>query len=63
MRQFDYIAELVDCLEELGWGPYQCDHEDANGQFEINWEFDEALVTTLLCCVCALVMRDLSLPL
>ena len=37
MRQFDYIAELVDCLEELGWGPYQCDHEDANGQFEINW--------------------------
>ncbi|MEQ8258525.1 MAG: type III glutamate--ammonia ligase, partial [Roseovarius confluentis] len=29
----------------LGWGPYQNDHEDANGQFEMNWEFDDALVT------------------
>ena len=35
----------MDCLEELGWGPYQCDHEDANGQFEINWGPSDALVT------------------
>lgn len=45
MRQFDYIAELVDHLEKLGWGPYQCDHEDSNGQFEINWGPTDALVT------------------
>ena len=32
-------------MEALGWGPYQADHEDGNGQFEINWEFDNALVT------------------
>ncbi len=25
------------------WKPYQTDHEDANGQFEMNWEFDSAL--------------------
>jgi glutamine synthetase len=25
--------------------PYQNDHEDANGQFEMNWEFDDALAT------------------
>ena len=30
---------------ELGWGPYQNDHEDANGQFEMNWEYDDALKT------------------
>ena len=30
---------------ELGWGPYQNDHEDANGQFEINWNFNDALTT------------------
>jgi glutamine synthetase len=30
---------------DLGWGPYQNDHEDANGQFEMNWEFSDALVT------------------
>ena len=30
---------------ELGWEPYQNDHEDANGQFEMNWQYDDALVT------------------
>ena len=29
----------------LGWEPYQNDHEDANGQFEMNWDFDDALAT------------------
>ena len=29
----------------LGWGAYQNDHEDANGQFEMNWGYDDALVT------------------
>jgi glutamine synthetase len=32
-------------MTELGWGPYQNDHEDANGQFEINWDFNDALTT------------------
>ncbi|HEY9646678.1 MAG TPA: type III glutamate--ammonia ligase [Chroococcidiopsis sp.] len=45
MRQFDFISTLVGYMEGLGWGPYQCDHEDANGQFEINWTYDDALVT------------------
>ena len=26
-------------------GPYQNDHEDANGQFEMNWDYDDALTT------------------
>ena len=30
---------------ELGWNPYQNDHEDANGQFEMNWHYDDALKT------------------
>jgi glutamine synthetase len=29
----------------LGWNPYQNDHEDANGQFEMNWDYDDALQT------------------
>jgi len=45
MRQFGFISTLVRYMEELGWEPYQCDHEDANGQFEINWTFSDALVT------------------
>jgi glutamate---methylamine ligase len=45
MRQFDFISTLVRYMENLGWEPYQCDHEDANGQFEINWTFNDALTT------------------
>jgi glutamine synthetase len=30
---------------KLGWNPYQNDHEDANGQFEMNWDFTDVLTT------------------
>ena len=45
MRRYDVIAEICDYMLDLGWGPYQNDHEDANGQFEMNWEFDDVLAT------------------
>jgi glutamine synthetase len=45
MRRYDVIAEICDYMLELGWKPYQNDHEDANGQFEMNWAFDDTLVT------------------
>ncbi|MEC8728921.1 MAG: type III glutamate--ammonia ligase [Candidatus Puniceispirillales bacterium] len=45
MRRYDVIAEICDYMLELGWNPYQNDHEDANGQFEMNWEFDDVLRT------------------
>ena len=45
MRRYDVISEICDGMLKLGWKPYQNDHEDANGQFEMNWEYDDALVT------------------
>ena len=45
MRRYDVITEICDAMQALGWQPYQNDHEDANGQFEMNWLYDEALVT------------------
>ena len=45
MRRFPVISQICDCMLELGWGPYQNDHEDANGQFEMNWDYDDALHT------------------
>ncbi|MEM8822874.1 MAG: type III glutamate--ammonia ligase [Pseudomonadota bacterium] len=45
MRRYDVVREICDNMLELGWRPYQNDHEDANGQFEMNWEFDDALRT------------------
>ena len=45
MRRYDLIAEICDCMQTLGWNPYQNDHEDANGQFEMNWQYADALTT------------------
>jgi glutamine synthetase len=45
MRRYEVITELCDAMLSLGWGAYQNDHEDANGQFEMNWSYDDALVT------------------
>ncbi|WP_366555049.1 type III glutamate--ammonia ligase [Aquibaculum sediminis] len=45
MRRFDLIREMCDAMQELGWEPYQNDHEDANGQFEMNWSYADVLIT------------------
>ncbi|NHQ73310.1 type III glutamate--ammonia ligase [Roseovarius gahaiensis] len=45
MRRYEVVREICDYMLELGWGPYQNDHEDANGQFEMNWEYDDVLKT------------------
>ena len=45
MRRYELIKEICDCMIEMGWGPYQNDHEDANGQFEMNWDYSNCLKT------------------
>jgi glutamine synthetase len=45
MRQYDVVSEICDAMLDLGWEPYQNDHEDANGQFEMNWGYDHVLTT------------------
>lgn len=45
MRNFDVVSQICDAMIELGWNPYQNDHEDANGQFEMNWDYSDALTT------------------
>ena len=45
VRRYDLITAICDAIWQLGWEPYQNDHEDANGQFEINWKYSDALLT------------------
>jgi glutamine synthetase type III len=45
IRRYELICAISDAMLALGWAPYQSDHEDANGQFEMNWTYDDALVT------------------
>ena len=45
MRRMDLIGAISDSMEALDYGNYQNDHEDGNGQFEMNWHYDDALRT------------------
>ena len=40
-----YLQDLTGSLNKLGWGVYQTDHEDANSQFEVNFDYADALTT------------------
>jgi glutamine synthetase len=44
-RRYDFLTTVSRYCNELGWGNYANDHEDANGQFEQNFEYDDALTT------------------
>ncbi|MGZ4480904.1 MAG: type III glutamate--ammonia ligase [Gaiellales bacterium] len=44
-RHYDFLTRVSRYVNQLGWGSYANDHEDANGQFESNFEFADALVT------------------
>jgi glutamine synthetase len=44
-RSRSFIEKLVTALQEVGFDVYQIDHEDANGQFEINFTYTEALTS------------------
>lgn len=60
MRRYDVIAEICDTMTELGWGPYQNDHEDANGQFEINWDFNDAVTTADQLCFFKFMVKSIA---
>ncbi|MDX6579884.1 MAG: glutamine synthetase [Gaiellales bacterium] len=44
-RNYEFLTTLSKYINGLGWGNYANDHEDANGQFEQNFRFDDALVS------------------
>ena len=60
MRRYDVISEICSTMIELGWGPYQNDHEDANGQFEINWDFYECLKTADQLCFFRFMVKSIA---
>jgi glutamine synthetase len=44
-RNLDFVSVVSHAVTELGWDNYATDHEDANGQFEQNFQYDDALIT------------------
>jgi glutamine synthetase len=39
-----WLGELVDAMNSLGWDVYSFDHEDGTGQFEIDFDYADALL-------------------
>jgi glutamine synthetase len=44
-RNLDFVSEVAKGITKLGWDNYATDHEDANGQFEQNFQYTDALTT------------------
>jgi glutamine synthetase len=44
-RNLDFVSTVSHAVTGLGWDNYATDHEDANGQFEQNFAFADALTT------------------
>jgi glutamine synthetase len=44
-RNLDFVSQVSKAVTGLGWDNYATDHEDANGQFEQNFQFADALTT------------------
>ena len=45
LRRAGISARAERGLDRLGWGVYQTDHEDANFQYEVNFQYADALTT------------------
>jgi glutamine synthetase len=44
-RSAEFLGKLVEALRSVGIDVYQIDHEDANGQFEVNFTYADALTS------------------
>ena len=44
-RNYEFLTTISKWVNGLGWGNYANDHEDANGQFEQNFHYADALTS------------------
>ncbi|XP_062505310.1 glutamine synthetase-like [Corticium candelabrum] len=43
MRSSKVLTRICDVIDQLGWHPYQIDHEGSSGQYEINCHYTDAM--------------------
>jgi glutamine synthetase len=42
---FSWLDKVATCINDLGWDLYSFDHEDANGQYEFDFQYADALTS------------------
>lgn len=60
LRMYDHLSGVSRHLNTLGWGNYANDHEDANGQFEQNFNYADAMTTADRLIVFRYLVRSLA---
>lgn len=45
LSNYQWVDKMASSISDLGWGLYSFDHEDANGQFEFDFDYADALTT------------------
>jgi glutamine synthetase len=45
LDNFSWLDKIAACINKLGWDLYSFDHEDANGQYEFDFKYSDALTT------------------
>ncbi len=43
LDNFSWLDKVATCINDLGWDLYSFDHEDANGQYEFDFRYADAL--------------------
>jgi glutamine synthetase len=45
LHQFTWLDKMATTMNQLGWDVYSLDHEDANGQYEFDFKYADALTS------------------
>ncbi len=60
LENYDFLDECVSAMNQLGWDVHSFDHEDANGQFEFDFAFAEAMTMADRFVLWRLMMKEIS---
>ncbi|RVU39739.1 type III glutamate--ammonia ligase [Hwanghaeella grinnelliae] len=60
LLNFEFLDEVVSHMNAMGWDVYSFDHEDANGQFEFDFAYDNAITTADRFVIWRLMMKEIA---
>ena len=60
LESMDWLDEIVGYMNKLGWNVHCFDHEDANSQFEIDFEYADCLTTADRYVLFRLMTREIA---
>lgn len=60
LLNYDFLDEVVSCMNALGWDVHSFDHEDANGQFEFDFAYSDVLSMADRFVIWRLMMKELA---